>query len=602
MRRTVLLLAIAGCSGAEPADGLLDDGLYNPFPAPNHIVDGHVSLDASRVPTPDGGAPMPVDRLAFRTGFSRGQTAVVWLDDVDASALPSWREPTPGEGGVVLYDLTDGRFIPVFAELDAHPDAVERPALLVRPLESLAPGHEVAVVVRTSAAERPESFQRLLDRPHRDDRTLSDDLHETLDAVAAAGIDDVAVAWSFPVGDRMTSPLTSALDQVSLDGAYTIDVQRIAADGDRVGPFTARSGEGTFTVQNFLVDDQFLDLQADGTVSAPVGTAQAELWVHVPESVLGADPGTVPVMIFGHGIFGQPSNYLGTSDTSAVLRVANDLGAIVVGTVWRGLEADGRLDALEVAGDFGQFPLITDRLVQAHVNQKTLLSLVRDGDLLDDPFFLGLADPDTVVYYGISLGGIEGQVFMAQHPPVEAAVLHVPGGVWSTMLERSTQWPIFELVMDEAVPSPHDRQLLYAFSQLFWDPVDPVSWTEEFGSELVLLQESIGDEQVPNMTTELLARSAGLPILEPYVRLPYDLETTGDLPSGGAALVQFDTLYAEPLDVNRPPALTGAHQDARLFPGASAQTVEFLTPGQFGKVTHFCGANPCTTDNDGSAR
>lgn len=603
MTRCVLMAcALFGCNRSEPMDGLLDEGLYNPYPSMAHIRDGRVALDASRVPTPAEGATLPVERLAFRTGFSQGQTSIIWLDDVDASTLPSWREPTPGDGGVVLYDLTEGRFLPVFAELDAHPDAAERPALLIRPLEALAAGHQVVVGVREEVASRPDAFQALLDRPHADDVAIADASREALDALEAAGLSDIAVAWSFPVSDNATSLLTSALGQNDVDGAFSIDLMRVAADGDRVGPFTLKNGEGTFTVQDFLIDDRFLDVQPDGTVGAPTATAQAPLWVHVPESVAGAAPASVPVMLFGHGLFGQPSNYLGNEDTSAVLQLADELGAIVVATEWRGLEADGRIDALEVAGDFGLFPLITDRLVQAHVNQQTLMALVREGGLLDDPFFEGLADPDTLLYYGISLGGIEGQVLMAQHPPVEAAVLHVPGGMWSTMLERSTQWPLFELVMDETVPSPHDRQLLYAISQLYWDPVDPVSWTREFGDELLLFQESIGDEQVPNMTTEALVRSAGVPLLEPYVRLPYDVDVVGEGGPGASAMVQFDTQNGEPEDVNRPPSPSGAHQDARMFPGAWRQTAAFLDPAQLGTVVHFCGALPCSADNDGSVR
>ena len=52
-----------------------------------------------------------------------------------------------------------------------------------------------------------------------------------------------------------------------------------------------------------------LNLQSDGTV-LPTGTAEAFLYVHVPTSVADAPAGSVPVMIFGHGIFGEPQIYL----------------------------------------------------------------------------------------------------------------------------------------------------------------------------------------------------------------------------------------------------------------------------------------------------
>ncbi len=69
---------------------------------------------------------------------------------------------------------------------------------------------------------------------------------------------------------------------------------------------------------------------------------------------------------------------------------------------------------------------------------------------------------------------------MAQDPPVDAAVLHVGGSAWSTMLERSSNWPTFEMVMQDSVPDPADRQLLYSVSQLFWDPADPLLYASDW--------------------------------------------------------------------------------------------------------------------------
>ena len=207
---------------------------------------------------------------------------------------------------------------------------------------------------------------------------------------------------------------------------------------------------------------------------------------------------------------------------------------------------DDRIIAIEVAGDFGRIPEITDALVQAQVNVHTLARMVREGDLLDDPVFLGTEGQSLplrgrLVYYGISLGGIEGAVFAASGGPVEAAVLHVGGSMWSTMLERSSNWTTFETVLLPAVPEPADRQRLYAISQLFWDPVDPVAWAGELVDKPVLLQEAVGDEQVPNLTTQALARSAALPHAQPSIGEVYGLESvTMPLPPGSRAYVRYD--------------------------------------------------------------
>ena len=61
------------------------------------------------------------------------------------------------QDSVLLMDLTTGEFLPVMAELDAHPEASPA-ALVVRPLIALTPGNRIAVVVTTEAmvAEKPE--------------------------------------------------------------------------------------------------------------------------------------------------------------------------------------------------------------------------------------------------------------------------------------------------------------------------------------------------------------------------------------------------------------------------------------------------------------
>ena len=96
-------------------------------------------------------------------------------------------------------------------------------------------------------------------------------------------------------------------------------------------------------------------------------------------------------------------------------------------------------------------------------------------------------------YVGVSLGSIEGAVVQAVDP-FHAALLHVGGSTWSTMLERSSNWPVFEDLLVAGVPSARDRQLGYALSQLYWDPVDPANYVAELRQRSVLWQESIGDD------------------------------------------------------------------------------------------------------------
>jgi hypothetical protein len=549
--------------------------------------------------------PLKVERVAWREGFSVAQTAVLALPDLDPSGFPDWRSPTPGEGSVRLLDRTAGVWLPAYAELDAHPEA--EPTLLVRPLLAVEPGHRVAVVVTTDAAAPVERFHALLDGPAPPDLEAHAEHFRSLVAeLEALGVDeaDIAIAWDYPVADG-TAPTRSMWTQVTVPDSWSFDAVDELDAGDPVPPFTFRAARGTYSTVDFLIDDLGLQLEDDGTVS-PTGSVDAYLYVHVPESVADAPTGTVPVILFGHGIFAEPDLYLAEQDDpSRVNRLANEAGAIVVATRWRGLTTPDLPGAVAAAGDFARIHEVTDRLVQAQANTKGLIRLMAEGDLFDDPVFEGrggqnLVDRDALRYYGISLGGIEGAVMLVDEPPLDAAVLHVPGGIWSTMLERSSNWTLFELALQQTVPDPLQRQRLYATTQLWWDAVDPISYTAELGAidTPYLLQEAIGDEQVPNMTTRALARSIGLPQIGPVAEPVWGLDlVSAPLPPGSSGLVQLDPQRPLPPDANTPAPVTDAHTEPRTWVETEAMTIGFLQPGAEGTVLAPCGDSPCTDAN-----
>ena len=138
------------------------------------------------------------------------------------------------------------------------------------------------------------------------------------------------------------------------------------------------------------------------------------------------------------------------------------------------------------------------------------------------------------------------------------------------------------------------RQRLYALSQLWWDSVDPIAYTEDIAPNNLLYQIAMGDEQVPNMTSYTLARSIGMPLVEPAVEPVYGLSTVSTPAVHG--LVQLDPGVGPPPDVNRPATDTGAHTRPRIYPGTIDQIVTFLESGQ---IEATCGASPCSHSNNG---
>ena len=609
MRLTPLaLLLLAGCTGSGTPDdgvGLLGTGWSDPFPS-SHMVgdDGKLALTADHLPTL-GERELPGHLSSWRSGFSVAQTAVVRLPGVDPSDLPHWRSPTPGEGGVRLVDLDSGTFLPVMAELDAWPDQPGEPALIVRPLRAMTPDHRVAIVVMDSVAPRPDRFHGLISGdPPASLAEHEDHYVELMNDLSELGVptDQVALAWDFPIGDGARPARTAIAARKASDLSWTFDD---VAEGDDAARTAFRTAQGSLTVTGFLDDNGVLSLDDTGAAQR-TGTFEVDIWVHVPDSVKDKPAGSVPVMIFGHGIFGSPEYYLGANNPTSTMRLASDAGYIVVASSWRGLSRKDTGLAIGVAASFDRLPELPSHLVQSQVGTRTIADALVHGDLLDDPVFQGaqgqaLGDSERLIYYGISLGGIQGGVFMGLDAPVDAAVLHVPGAMWATMLERSSNFPIFEEQVVDEQPDPYARQVLYSWSQLHWDPADPINYAERIGERTVLLQEALHDEQVPNLTTRALARSAGLPAVGPSTQAPWGLEQL-PAPQGPSAAgwVQFDPELPAPQDANRPAKVTEAHNIPRSWWEQREQVMRFLEKGSAGTIMHPCGADAaCSPSNRG---
>jgi hypothetical protein len=248
--------------------------------------------------------------------------------------------------------------------------------------------------------------------------------------------------------------------------------------------------------------------------------------------------------------------------------------------------------------DFGRFPIVTDRLQQGVSNVLALERLVRtrfrDADFLQAAGGGSLINPDRILYYGISLGGIEGATFVANAQHVQFGVLHVAAGAWTTLLERSSNWSDYDRTMRMWTPDPVDRQVLYAVSQMLWDPVDSITQYVALRAKSVLWQASIGDAQVSNLATELLARSVDVPLLQPSPTHPCCLdETAAPLPPGSSALMQYDPGCGRSVPGNRPAEDNDAHGAVRNLEETIRQIETFFTPGTEGTIIHPCGTGPC---------
>jgi hypothetical protein len=199
-----------------------------------------------------------------------------------------------------------------------------------------------------------------------------------------------------------------------------------------------------------------------------------------------------------------------------------------------------------------------------------------------------LGDPTQLVYWGISLGGIMGNALMGYEPDITRAVLGVPGGEWSLMIQRSSQWPQFKLLLGGSYPDYLDVQLLLALAQMRFDFADPITTAPRTildplpGSpkKQILIHLAVADSQVPNLSTDIVARTEGIPLLGPSSRQAWGLpETMAPQPSG---LVCWD-IHAMPIpgDTNTTPTVdNGAHGGIHSLPKLQAQLDHFLRQGE----------------------
>lgn len=594
---SLVAASVSGCATPDPtpADPASPEVAASalPFPHGGMIEDGRLALPV----LPAAATPFPVDRLRWRDGFSPVQSTVIPMPvAVDPATLPGVDDVGIDAASVQIWDLTTGERVPAFAELDAHPDHLDAPRpLLVRPAAPMTVGHEIAVVLTDALTDvggaplaQLQWWAASLAGAPPEGMPDPEPLSDTLDSLGVSG---VVGAVSFPVGDG-TTPLRWMLEDLPVPDAWSFEVdESVDDDGVSLPEGTWRRLRGSFTTASWLEDGAF-NMGPSG-VPLRAGSEEAELYVHFPNSVRDADPGTVPVWIFGHGIFGEPNRYLGDlSNADIVPELAEAAGAIVLATSWRGLGFVDISTPVQVGSDFGRIPELTDKLAQGVANVTALARLALEGDLLDDPRFEGLPRRGDVAYYGISLGAIQGAIVLSQVPDLGPAVLHVGGSTWSTMLERSKNWTSFEGFVVGSVLDPLDRQRLYAASQLFWDVADPALYARELVGRDALWQIASADDQVPNLTSWTLARGIGAPILEPTDVAPFGLSTTA-APADGPVFVWYDTERPSADADNRPAASTRAHDVVRYWPGCKEQTLAYLLGGDGVQAQHFCGDEPC---------
>jgi pimeloyl-ACP methyl ester carboxylesterase len=267
-----------------------------------------------------------------------------------------------------------------------------------------------------------------------------------------------------------------------------------------------------------------------------------------------------PVILYSHGTFGDWQTCLDGSEQEAV---REGLAMICIDQPLHGDRAIGSVvDYLDV------FNFINPRsgrmtFRQSAIDTMWLSKMVVDGrfDFSADATAFGedvVLDPDNIVFFGHSHGGLAGTIVLAADPRIKGAVLSGASGVLiETILRRKDPLDIeatLAAVLGLTVEQLDTFHPIMSLAQTLVDATDPVNyapyWLEPVtggSSKHVFMTEGTEDAASPAVGADAVAAAAGLPLLNPVVnpslahRLkglePVDMPVNSNLVSTTGALI-----------------------------------------------------------------
>ncbi len=648
-RRLAAALAFAallpGCGGTDtetapgPTPDLPDDALpaaCNPLraagacllPYPSAVFTKEdaasptglrLDLTSDLFPVSSGGVAFDPVRLNRLDGFSPNTEIVAYFPErLDRASLPPLADPDASLGAdsaTVIVDMETGERVAHFAEVDAQSTREDdRQTLILRPMARLANARRYAVAVtrRVKTLEGntpapPEGWPAILDgsTPSGRGKRQSARMPAIFEALAGVSVpkEDVLVAWDFVTASEAATigPLLS-MRQQTLDALEkeSFDVVIDTVEEDFSGS-ALRRVKGTYQAPKFIsqtaldVPEAELTFDADGN---PIrdGNLSAPFTLILPRA---AEQGPVKLLVFGHGFLGTAEGELGDGGGSYVQTFLDSKGYAAIGTNWTGLSAyegidsEGSSAAALAVQDINHLGWISDRLAQAVVNGMVLARVAKTAIANDPALDVNGApsiDASRIDYYGISLGGVMGSVLVSASPDLERGVFNVGAAGWTTLLQRSTNWVLFKLIVDGSYPDRLDQQILITVLQSYLDTADGTNLAPHYFDDplpgntkkQILLQIAVGDPQVSNVASEAFARGAALPLLDDAPKAVWGLPpTSGPLPS---ALVIFDTKEADQPPTGNISASVAADNDAhgelRTLGAVNDQIDHFLRQGE----------------------
>ena len=542
-----------------------------------------------RLAIPSDATPVNVDGVALDVtdqnrgdGFSPNSVIVFSAPDVDLekSGVPNStaiEDSLIDSNPISLRDIDSEIDWPFWGELDEPSGLVT-----LRPAVALTEGHTYQVTIDALVTSQGEPVD----------------------------IDANKQQWSFTVASeeslssRLLFERSVAYEQIG-DGAPKFTV-------DTVTPGDVQTIDGTLEIPNFLDNDGspggklLFDSAGNPALNPEHPTYDAAFRCVIPNEV--SSP--VPALLYGHGLLGSRSQV----DFFGAFAGQGMIGACAVD--WLGMATEDLANLAGILSDMSRFNEQADRMLQGIIAFQMLGRLTNSplGFVSHSAFQNDDGSPilkaDATVFVGNSQGGILGGAATAITSEWSRAVLGVPGMNYSLLLPRSSDWPEFQVIFDQAYTKKEDQLLTLALVQLLWDrgenggyaqhlTADPYPGLE---SKDVLLVQAFGDHQVANVATEVFARTIQAKIATPALqegrslsRTPFwGIDPIGGYPFDGSALVIWD--YGTPAPPvgaampTEPEFGLDPHGAGSDEPLVLVQALGYLLGGQ---LLNVCGDGPC---------
>lgn len=545
-----------------------------------------------------------------RDGFSAGSVVMVHMPGATETGLPIITNVAASldpESPTVLLDAESGEHLAHFTEIERVADTT-RATLFVRPAAALAPGRRYIVAIRNvvddagaslPASEAFAALRDLTDAPADsgidERRPLYADIFARL---ADAGVerDTLQLAWDFTTASdanntqRLVHMRDLALAEVG--DAPSFEVVEVTEDFD---PRVAYHIEGRFSVPLFLDVPgpvSVLNLGDDGLPEAN-GTADFRFTMLIPASATEENPAAL--LQFGHGLLNERDEV----ERDHLIDFMDTYGYAMYATDWIGLSApdEAFLGVIFDSGRIHEYEGQFARTQQAVINA-LVLNRVVTGTIATDETYAPLLDASQNYYYGISLGGILGTVYMALSTDVTRGAADVMGAPFVTLLTRSRQFDPFFAIANNTYEDPRDVQMALSLTQNFWDRSEPVGFLPHLRDEPfegspvheLMMRAAVGDHSVSTASAHFQARSLGAPHVESGVRDVFGLETADD--AEGLGYVEYDFgLPAEPACPVPMRLCTDPHGALRGLPSADEQLDRFLRTGE---IVNSCPEGVCS--------